>query len=131
MATILEVETLNLVTAIDIEDDAIREGRSLKETALGKLLVVGHFRPEKWESYWSDRVRMEGTVRSLSAALASKQWSKGGARLANRLLEELRTILDRSRLQGEYVKEGVQQIHSMASIEETKKGIQQSDSVRR
>lgn len=131
VAMILEVETLNLVTAIDIEDDAIREERSLKETALSKLMVVGHWRPEDWESYWSGRVRIEGTVRGLSAALPSKQWSKGGAPLANRLLEELRTVLDRSRIQGEYVREGVQQIHTMASIEETRKGIQQSDSVRR
>ena len=131
VAIILEVETLNLATAIDIEDDAIREKRSLKETAISKQMVVGHWGPEEWESYWSGRVRIEGTVRSLSAALASKRWSKGGAPLANRLLEELRTILDRSRFQGEYVREGVQQINTMASIEETRKGILQSDSVRR
>lgn len=131
VAMILEVETLNLVTAIDIEDDRIREERSLKKTPLSELMVVGHWGPEEWESYWSGRVRIEGTVRSLSAALASKQWSKGGAPLANRLLGELRTILDRSRSQGEYVREGVQQIHTMTSIEETTKGRQQADSVRR
>lgn len=131
VAMILEVETLNLVTAIDIEDGAIREERSLKETALSKLLVVGHWQPEHWEAYWSDRVMIEATVRNLSAALASKQWSKGHAPLAKRLLQEFYTVLDRLRTQGEYVREGVQQIHTKASIEETRKGIQQSDSVRR
>ncbi len=128
---VLEVETLNLVTAIDIEDDAIREERSLKDTALSKRLVVGHWQPEHRESYWSERVTIESTVRNLRAALASKQWSKGHAPLAKRLLQEFYTVLDRSRSQGEYIREGVQQINTKASIEETRKGIQQSDSVRR
>ncbi|KAK3176889.1 hypothetical protein OEA41_008215 [Lepraria neglecta] len=131
VAMILEVETLNLVTAIDIEDDAIRGERSLTRTALNARLVVGHWQSGHWESYWSDRVMIEATVRDLSAALASKQWSKGYAPLAKRLLQEYYTILDRSRSQGEYIREGVQQIHTKASIEETRKGIQQSDSVRR
>ncbi len=86
VAVTLEVETLNLVTAIHIEDGAICEERSLKETALSKQLVVGHWQPEQWEPHWSDRITIEATVRSLCAALASKQWSKGHAPLAKRLL---------------------------------------------
>ena len=127
----LEVETTDLAKAIDIEDDAIRERRSLKPTALSKQLAVGHWQPEHWESYWSERVTIEATVRSLTAALASEQWSRGHAPLAERLLQEFGIILNRSRSQGEYIREGVQQIHLKASIEETRKGIQQSDSVRR
>lgn len=131
VAMVLEVETTDLATAIDIEDDAIREKRSLKPTSLSKRLLVGHWQPEHWESYWSERIMIEATVRSLSAALASEKWSKDYAPLAKRLLQEYWTILDRSRSQGEYIREGVQQIHLKASIEETRKGIQQSDSVRR
>ena len=131
VAMILEVETLNLVTAIDIEDDAIREKRSLTKTALSKQMSAGHWQPEHWESYWSERVMIEATVRNLRTALASKQWSNGHAPMATRLLQEFYAVLDRSRSQGEYIREGVQQIHTMASIEETRKGIQQSDSVRR
>ena len=42
VAMALEVETTDLATAIDIEDDAIRERRSLKLTALSKQSAVGH-----------------------------------------------------------------------------------------
>jgi hypothetical protein len=131
LAMVLQVETLNLVTKIDIEDIAIREERSLIETALSAQMVVGHWQSGHWESYWSDRVRIEAIVRNLSAALASEQWSKGHAPLAKRLLQEYNIILDRSRSQGEYIREGVQQINTVTSIEETRRGIQQSDSVRR
>jgi hypothetical protein len=93
-------------------------------------MVVGHWQSGHWESYWSDRVRVETTVHNLSAALASKQWLKGHAPLAKRLLQEYNIILDRSRSQGEYIREGVQQINTVTSIEETRRGIQQSDSVR-
>jgi hypothetical protein len=88
VAMILQAETLNLVTAIDIEDDAITEQRFLTETALSAQMVVGHWESEHWESYWSDRVKIEATVRNLSAALASEKWSKGYAPLAKRLLQE-------------------------------------------
>ena len=128
---ILEVETLNLVTAIDIEDDNIREEHPLEETAISKQMEVGHWEPEHWESYWSDQVMVEAIVRNLSAALASKQWSKGHAPLTKRLLEMFHIVPDRSRSQGKYIREGVKQIHNKASIEETRKGIQQSDSVTR
>lgn len=40
VAMILQVETLNLVTEIDIEGDAIREERSLTETTLSAQMVV-------------------------------------------------------------------------------------------
>jgi hypothetical protein len=130
VAMILQVETLNLATEIDIEGDAVREERSLTETTLSAQMVVGHWQSGHWESYWSDRVRVETTVHNLSAALASKQWPKGHAPLAKRLLQEYNIILDRSRSQGEYIREGVQQINTVTSIEETRRGIQQSDSVR-
>ena len=130
VAMVLEVETTDLATAIDIEDVAIREKRSLKPTSLSKRSVGEQWQPEHWESYWSERVMIEAKVRSLGAALASEQWSKGHAPLTKRLLQEYYTMLNRSRSQGEYIREDVQQIHLKASIEETKKGIQQSDSIR-
>jgi hypothetical protein len=82
LAMILQVETLNLATEIDIEGDAVREERSLTETTLSAQMVVGHWQSGHWESYWSDRARVETTVHNLSAALASKQWLKGHAPLA-------------------------------------------------
>ena len=42
VAMALEVETADLATAIDIDDDAIRERRSLKPTNLSKQSAVGH-----------------------------------------------------------------------------------------
>ena len=105
---VLEAETNDLATAIDIEDDAICENGSLKSTVLSKRSVGGQRQPEPWESYWSVRVMIEAAVRSLSAALASEQWSKGHAPLANMLLQEYNIILDRSRSQGEYIRERIQ-----------------------
>ena len=128
VAMMLEVETIDLVTATDIQDCAIRRRPWVKETALSKQTMVEHWQPDHWESHWSERIKIEATVRNLSAALASKQWSDGHAPLAKRLLQEFYAVLDRSRSQGEYIREDVQQVHTKASIEETRK---QSDSLRR
>ena len=131
VAMILRIELLDLVTEIDIEDDAIREERSLIETTISAKLVVGHWKSGHWESYWSNRVMIEANVRNLSAALASEEWSKGHAPLAKKLLQEYVMILHRTQSQGEYIREGVQQINALTSIEETRRGMQHSDSLRR
>ena len=122
LALVIQFEPLDLVTNMDNEDDAIRAAQSLTEAAFS----MGH-----WETYWSHRVAIEATVRNIRAALASEQWSKGHAPLAKRLLQEYNIILDRSRSQGDYIREGAQHINTLTSIEETRRGIQQSDSVRR
>jgi hypothetical protein len=51
--------------------------------------------------------------------------------LAEKLLQEYCISLNRLRSQGEYVSEGAQQISALTSIEETRRGMQQADSIRR
>jgi hypothetical protein len=131
VATILQFELLDLVTKISIEVDAISEERTLTETALSAQLVVGQWESGHWQSHWGGGIRIEATVRKLSAALASEQWSKGHAPLAEKVLQEYCISLNRLRSQGEYVSEGVQQISALTSIEETRRGMQQADSIRR
>lgn len=126
VALFLQVETLKLVRWVHVVDEyIIREG-SLQQLASEEQTGAG-----SWEACWRVRVEIETTVRNLTAALASEQWSKGGAPLAKRLLQEYNILLDQSRSQGEYVKEHLQHINTVTSIEETRRGIQQSDSVRR
>lgn len=131
VAMILQVETLEMVTKIDMEDDHIIEETSLTPTPANNPLGDGHWKPGHWESYWSDRVRIEATVRVLNAALASKQWTKGRPSLAELLVDEHLIILNRLQSQGDYIREGVQQINAVTSIQETRRGMKQSDSVRR
>ena len=121
VAIVLEVETPTLFAEIDQHDVIISGSYDLKE----------HYLSRQWKSYWNKRIRTEATVRSLRAALASEKWSKAPATQARNLLQEYHMILDRLLTQGEYIREGVQQIQARTSIEETRKGIQQSDSVRR
>lgn len=131
LALALQAESLNPVTAVDIENDGVVENRLVTETVLSAQMVVGNWKSGCWECYWRDRIKVEATVRNLSAALASERWSKGHAPLAKRLLQEYHILLDRLHSQGEYIREGVQQINALSSMEETRRGVQQSDSVRR
>ena len=86
---------------------------------------------EKAEFFGFHRVQTEAIVRSLDAALKSKDWSKGHAPLAERLFQEYKIILSRLKPLSEYRRDIIQQINAKTSIEETKRGIEQSDSVRR
>lgn len=121
----MQLSLVELITHLDNSDSA--EIFSQPKTTF----TVQDWQSAHWQFNWSLRVQIEGTVRKLSAALSSEQWSKGHAPLANRSLQEYVIALDRLRSYGEYCVEGVQQVNALMSIEETRRAMQQSDSIRR
>jgi hypothetical protein len=120
-----QLSLVELITHLDNVDSF--EIFSLPKTSL----TVQNWQLDHWQLNWSLRVQTEGTVRKLSAALSSEQWSKGHAPLANKSLQEYVIVLDRLRSYGEYIGEGVQQVNASMSVEETRRAMQQSDSIRR
>ena len=74
---------------------------------------------------------LESIIRNLSNGLSTTEWSQGPSTRAEHLLQEYIILLQSNKSLSQHMKDIIQQKSSLQSIEETKKGLQQADSVRR
>jgi hypothetical protein len=103
----------------------------LSESIISKKVVAPIWKWGQWQEIWILRIQVESTIRKLRAALASEQWSKGHAPIVMDLLQEYTISLDHLRSFGGFFEEDIQQVNGMTSVEETRRGMQQADSIRR
>ena len=127
VAIIVQFALVDAITKLDKLDDIT--GILLSDIREQRAAQI--WKSSEWQGIWRRRIRIETTIRKLSIALSSEQWSKGHAPLATELLQEYVIVLHRLRFYGEVIGESVQQSNALTSIEETRRGMQQSDSVRR
>lgn len=70
-------------------------------------------------------------VQNLSNSLCTAEWSQGSSTRTEQLLQEYIILSKSTKSLGQDVKDLIQQESGFLSIQETKKGLQQADSVRR
>lgn len=74
---------------------------------------------------------LQGIIQNLSNGLSTAEWTQGGSTRTERLRQEYIILLQQTRSLVQHMKDTIQQKSSLQSIEETKKSLQQADSVRR
>ena len=79
----------------------------------------------------SNSQMLEAIIQNLSNSLSTAEWSQGPSTRAEHLLQEYIILLQSNKSLSQHTKDIIQQKSSLQSIEETKKGLQQADSVRR
>ena len=87
---------------------------------------------KSWRQLQSRSQMLDGISRSLSKALQTPEWSEGlSKKRTTRLHQEYMALTELNRSVGEQIRDTVQQMSSLQSILETKRGLQQADSVKR
>ena len=85
-----------------------------------------------WTYLQARSLMLHGITRGLSKALQTPEWSQGlSKKRISRLHEEYIALIELYKSIGERIREKVQQESSLQSILETKKSLQQADSVKR
>ncbi len=116
---LLEAAAIEYATRLDFRRETDLSG----ELGLEALPVV--------IGYQSKTQRLEAIIQNLSNGLSTAEWSQGPSTRAEHLLQEYIILLQSNKSLSQYTKDIIQQRSSLQSIEETKKGLQQTDSVRR
>jgi len=91
---------------------------------------------ESLSTYWKRTKRytlmLENVVQNLSNGLSATEWCDGPPpNRSTRLHQEYTALLRTTRSLGEDMKDTIQYVSSMQTIQETQRGLQQADSVRR
>lgn len=85
-----------------------------------------------WKGLQIKSLMLDGITHSLDKALQNPQWSQGlSKKRISRLHKEYIALTELHKSMGEQIRDGVQQLSALQSILETKKGLQQADSVKR
>ena len=85
-----------------------------------------------WRRSQTRSLMLDGITDSLYKALKTPQWSQGlSKKRISRLYKEYMALTELNKSMGEHIRDSVQQLSALQSILETKKGLQQADSVKR
>ncbi|KAL9065681.1 MAG: hypothetical protein Q9161_008067 [Pseudevernia consocians] len=118
-APLLQAAAIEFATGLDLWTEEI-----LQETSGLENL------PTILEMQTSSQM-LECIIQNLSNSLSTAEWSQGSSTRTEQLLQEYIILLKSTISLGQHVKDLIQQEGSLQSIKETKKGLQQADSVRR
>lgn len=124
MAPLLHAAAIEFATRLDRKREHVLPSQQQREEA-EKLA-------ESWRELQTRSQMLDGVSRSLSKALRTPEWSQGlSKKRISRLHQEYMALIELNRSVGEQIRDTVQQMSSLQSILETKRGLQQADSVKR
>lgn len=121
MAPLLHDAAIEFATILDRTRELVLPAREEAETLAGL-----------WKDSQIRSLMLDGITHSLYKALETPQWSQGLSKdRISKLHEEYMALTELNKSVSEHIRDSVQQLSALQSILETKKGLQQADSVKR
>ena len=124
MAPLLEAAAMQFATDLDREREHLINRQGVSENAESFA--------RSWKDLKKSSYMLDGISRSLSNAIQTPEWFQGRSKgRVVRLHREYLALIQLNRSINEHIRDSLQQMSSLQSIVETKKGLQQADSVKR